>query len=247
MTPPRAVTFDFWQTLVSERRGAMRAMQIERWIATLTEAKQPRAEAELVDAFAANWALFEDRWRSNTGSWGATQTVDFVGARLGLTLADGLRAALIENFHIVGEAAELELAPGVRECLEALGRAGCVLGIVCDVGLTDSPTLRARLDAFGLLEYFDAWSFSDETGWFKPAEQAFRPALEGLGVPADAAAHIGDNERTDVAGAKALGMVAVQYTGLAKLGGWLPEQLSPSTLADHVVEELSEVPSVLGF
>ncbi len=200
-----------------------------------------------MDAFAANWALFEDRWRTNAGPWGATQTVDFVGARLGLTLADGLRAALIENFRIVGGTAELELAPGVRECLEALRSAGCVLGIVCDVGLTDSPTLRARLDAFGLLEYFDAWSFSDETGWFKPAEQAFRPALDGLGVPADAAAHIGDNERTDVAGAKALGMVAVQYTGLAKLGGWLPEQLSPSTLADHVVEELSEVPSVLGF
>ena len=79
------------------------------------------------------------------------------------------------------------------------------------------------------------------------AEQGFRPALEGLGVPADAAAHIGDNERTDVAGAKALGMVAVQYTGLAKLGGWLPEQLAPSRLADHVVEDLAQVPSVLGF
>ena len=141
MTPPRAVTFDFWQTLVSERRGAMRAMQIERWIATITEAKQPRSEAELGDAFTANWALFEDRWRTNTGSWGATQTVDLrSGARLGLTLADGLRAALIENFRLVGETAELELARGVRECLEALGRAGCVLGIVCDV--LDSPTPR---------------------------------------------------------------------------------------------------------
>ena len=34
-------------------------------------------------------------------------------------------------------------------------------------------------------------------------------------------------------------MVAVQYTGLAKLGGWLPEQLAPSRLADHVVEDLA--------
>ena len=34
----RAVTFDFWQTLVSERRGDMRAMQVDRWIDTLAAA-----------------------------------------------------------------------------------------------------------------------------------------------------------------------------------------------------------------
>ncbi len=246
MTPPRAVTFDFWQTLVSERRGAMRAMQIERWLATLTEAKQPRSEADLVDAFAANWALFEDRWRRNAGPWGAANTVDFVSARLGVAPSDGLRAALIDNFRIVGETAELQPAPGVRECLEALRRAGCVLGIVCDVGLTGSSTLRARLDGFGLLDYFDAWSFSDETGWFKPAEQAFRPALDGLGVEAADAAHVGDNERTDVAGAKGMGMIAVQYTGLSRLGGWLPEQ-QPGTLADRVVDDLVDLPAIFGL
>jgi putative hydrolase of the HAD superfamily len=97
------------------------------------------------------------------------------------------------------------------------------------------------------LDFFDAWSFSDETGWFKPAAEAFRPTLEGLGVAAVDAAHVGDNERTDIAGAKALGMVAVQYTGLAALGGWLPEQLSPSKLADHVIDDLAEVPGALGF
>ena len=121
-----------------------------------------------------------------------------------------------------------------------------MLGIVCDVGLTDSATLRRRLEGFGLLGFFDAWSFSDETGWFKPAAEAFEPALAGLGVdPADAA-HVGDNERADVAGAKALGMVAVQYTGLAGMGAWLPEQQSGS-LADHVVEDLTTLPAVLGF
>ena len=247
MTPPRAVTFDYWQTLVSERRGEMRSMQIDRWLATLAEAGQSRTEVDLAGAFAANWEVFEDRWRTNAGPWGAADSVGFVSEHLGLEMSDGLRMALIENFHIVGRTADLHPAPGVRACLEALRAAGCVLGIVCDVGLTDSRMLRARLEGFGLLHFFDAWSFSDETGWFKPAAEAFLPTLDGLGVAPDEAAHIGDNERTDVAGAKALGMVAVQYTGLATLGGWLPEQLSPSKLADHVVEELAEVPGVLGF
>ncbi|MEP6759113.1 MAG: HAD family hydrolase [Actinomycetota bacterium] len=246
MTPPRAVTFDYWQTLVSERHGEMRAMQIDRWIATLSKAAQPRTREELEDAFAANWVVFEDRWRANAGPWGPTESVDLVGRRLDLTLTDGLRGELVENFRIVGEVAELHPAPGVHECLTSLQEAGCALGIVCDVGLTGSVTLRARLERFGLLSFFDAWSFSDETGWFKPAAEAFRPALDGLGVaPADAA-HIGDNERTDVAGAKALGMIAVQYTGLASLAAWLPEQ-RPGTLADHVLEDLTELPAVLGF
>ena len=245
MTPPRAVTFDYWQTLVSERRGEMRAMQIERWVATLSEAGQPRTEDELTDAFEANRAVFEDRWRTNDGPWGAAASVGFVAERLGLVLTDDLRTRLVENFRIVGETAELHPAPGVERCLRTLQEAGCVLGIVCDVGLTDSPTLRGRLEGFGLLRYFDAWSFSDETGWFKPAAQAFRPALDGLGVPPEHAAHVGDNERTDVAGAKALGMVAVQYTGLVPFGAWLPEQ-QPGTLADHVVEDLAALPAILG-
>lgn len=247
MTRPLAVTFDYWQTLVSERRGEMRAMQIDRWVATLAEAGQSRTEVDLTGAFAANWEVFDQRWRTNAGPWGAADSVGFVGDHLGLEMSDDLRMALVENFRIVGRTAELHPAPGVRECLEALRANGCTLGIVCDVGLTDSLTLRARLEGFGLLDFFDAWSFSDETGWFKPAEEAFRPALEGLGVAADDAAHVGDNERTDIAGAKALGMVAVQYTGLATLGGWLPEQLSPSKLADHIVDDLAEVPAALGF
>ena len=189
MTPPLAVTFDYWQTLVSERRGEMRAMQIDRWLTTLAAAGQPRTEVDLTGAFAANWEVFEERWRTNAGPWGAAASVGFVSEHLGLEMNDDLRAALIENFRIVGRTAELHPAPGVRACLEALKGAGCVLGIVCDVGLTDSPTLRARLDGFGLLDFFDAWSFSDETGWFKPAAEAFRPALEGLGVPADAMPH----------------------------------------------------------
>lgn len=245
MTPPRAVTFDYWQTLVSERRGDMRAMLIERWVATLAEAGQPRTDTQLGEAFAANWEIFDTRWRDNAGQWGAGDSVGFVAQRLGISLDDGVRARLVDTFRIVGETAPLHAAPGLLECLATLKHAGCVLGIVCDVGLTGSTTLRARLQDFGVLSFFDAWAFSDETGWFKPAAEAFAPALEGLAVPPDEAAHVGDNERTDVAGAKALGMIAVQYTGFASLAAWLPEQ-RPGRLADHVVDDLASLPGVLG-
>jgi len=246
VSPLRAVTFDFWQTLVAEAPGHMRAMQLERWETSLADAGQHRSSEEIEAAFAANWERFEERWHTNTGPYTPGDAVEFVTTHLDISPVDGLHEGLLEHFRIVGETAELRVAPGLEGCLVTLRAAGLRLGIVCDVGLTSSPTLRARLDGFGLLSYFDAWSFSDETGWFKPAPEAFRPVLDAFGVdPADAA-HVGDNARTDIAGAKALGMIAVQYLGLATDPPRYPSQ-RPSPLADHVIDDLATLPKVLGI
>ena len=197
----RAVTFDYWQTLVAERPGGMRDVRLRLWAEELARVGQPRTAEDLDDAFVANWTMFDERWLANTGQWGAVETVDFVGERLALSFEDGLRDRLIDTFRIVAERADLVTAPNLEPCLRALQGAGLRLGIVCDVGLTAGAVLRERLEAFGLLGYFDAWSFSDETGWFKPAAEAFGPALSGLGVEPGDAAHVGDNDRTDIAGA----------------------------------------------
>ena len=75
-------------------------------------------------------------------------------------------------------------------------------------------SLRHLLEINGVLEYFDHWSFSDDVGVYKPDPAIFDHALAGLGRidPADAA-HIGDLRRTDVAGARAMGMLALRYRG----------------------------------
>jgi HAD superfamily hydrolase (TIGR01549 family) len=242
----RAVTFDFWQTLVAETPGQMRAMQLERWSTSLAEAGQRRSAAEIEAAFAANWERFEERWNANTGQYTPADAVTFVTEHLGVTTADGLHEHLVDHYRVVGETAELRVAPGAEDCLRTLRDAGAQLAIVCDVGLTSSPTLRARLESSGLLRWFDAWSFSDETGWFKPAPEAFLHALDALGADPSEAAHVGDNARTDVAGAKALGMVAVQYMGLALDPPRYPSQ-RPSPEADHVIDDLSALPAVLAI
>ena len=75
----------------------------------------------------------------------------------------------------------------------------------------------ASSSATALLGYFDHWSFSDEVGWYKPAPEIFRHALDGLGgVAPERAAHVGDLRRTDVAGARAMGMTAVRYRGVVR-------------------------------
>jgi putative hydrolase of the HAD superfamily len=240
----RAVTFDFWHTLVAEHPGTMRRMQLDRWGRLLARVGQPRDPADIQSAFAKNWQRFEEHWWTNTGQYTPTDSVLFLTQELSVDATDELRADLIDSFRVVGETADLEVAPGLEPCLRTLRAKGVPLGIVCDVGLTPSLTLRVRLERLGVLDAFDAWSFSDETGVFKPAPEAFLAALDPLGVDPRDAAHIGDNERTDIAGANALGMVSVRYQGLLRITGLL-DGLRFDGVADHVVDDIATLPEVL--
>ena len=238
-----AVTFDFWDTLVAMDGASitMRDRQIDGFADVLLAHGHSYERDRLVEVFAENWTRFEEAWESNAGQYTPSDATDFIVARLGTPVTAELRADLVEAFHVVGARADLDPAPGIAECLHTLKGAGLRIGIVCDVGLTPSPVLRDRLEGFGLLQRFDAWAFSDETGWFKPAAEAFRPALQGLGVvDASRAAHVGDNPRTDVAGAQALGMTTIRYTALRDM----PPDAMPD--ADHVTSEHRAIPALLG-
>ncbi len=110
----------------------------------------------------------------------------------------------IENASLL---ADLELLPGVRETIPALAAAGYRLGIISDTSLTTGRILRSFLEKDGLLDCFTALTFSDETGYPKPDRRMFESTLAELGADPAQAVHVGDTPRTDIAGAKALGMV----------------------------------------
>jgi putative hydrolase of the HAD superfamily len=243
-----AVTFDFWETLVSERNGGraeevgtMRAMQLRGWLEVLSAAGSDRTEGQVAAAFDRNWERFHERWYANEPH-GLAEATEEICLALDVDPSPQVRAELTDVAVRVGRTAPLHLAPGIEGSLRTLKEAGVRLGIVCDVGMTPSPVLRERLEGFGILDAFDAWSFSDETRCFKPFEPAFRHALAGLGdVDPAKAAHVGDGRRTDVAGARALGMTTIRYRYFHDA----PEDSGPE--ADHVVDDHGRVPAVLGI
>jgi FMN phosphatase YigB (HAD superfamily) len=243
-----AVTFDFWDTLVSEgdgidaeEEGSIRAGQRRRWSEILEEAGTPVDDLAIERAFDRNWEVFHERWRSNV-QHGPPEATPVICDLLGVDPTAEVRSALVESFAEAGRQAPLRLANSVEPTLRSLKEAGLRIGIICDVGMTSSPTLRERLDAFGVLELFDHWSFSDEVGCFKPWPGIFRHALAGLGVREPATvAHVGDNRRTDVAGAHAMGMIAVRYTGF-----WDDPSASGDE-ADRVLDDHASIPAALGI
>lgn len=214
--PPRAVTFDYWNTLCYEPDiDRRRALVAESWSAVFSESGITVDQAAVFSGYDAARREYWSAWHANrqyTGTDAAHTLLAHLGSE-GRPAA--LTEALVDAFHACSESTEVVAIDGVDAVLDALNSAGVKVGIVCDVGLMPSSYLRRHLDRHGLLGSFDHWSFSDEVGVYKPDRRIFEHALAGLGGvdPADAV-HVGDRRRTDVAGAQAMGMRSLRFTGV---------------------------------
>jgi len=241
MTAIEAVTFDFWNTLVFELRGELRSRRLEAWAGLLEEAGFALERARLDAVYEGAWEAYLASWKANE-QFLAAQAAEHIIENLGFAVPGDVREALIEAFGRAGTDVELHLADGVEACLRTLKGAGIKLGIICDVGFTPSHTLRDHLIRHGVLPLFDHWSFSDEVGAYKPSPVIFEHALDGLGGPVPSrVAHVGDIRRTDVAGARGMGMMSVRYTGIEDDAS----QSEPE--AHHVVDHFDRLPGVLGL
>lgn len=241
--PIEAVTFDHWNTLVYEEAGALRGARLDAWMGILEGVGFAVERQRLDAAFASSWDRFVASWERDEQYTAVEAAIDIV-EELGFDVPDDVHTELVEVFTGVGDKAELYLCDHVEETLRALKSAGVRLGIICDVGMTPSTVLRANLERRGVLELFDHWSFSDDVGAYKPSRVIFEHALTGLGVAAERAAHVGDLRRTDVAGARAMGVVAVRYRGVFDD---ISEEVAQFPEGDHVIDDHLRLPEVLGI
>ncbi|MDQ6697311.1 MAG: HAD family hydrolase [Actinomycetota bacterium] len=240
-----AVTFDFWNTLIREDSQA-RDRRVDAWLGLL-EGEGVALEREHVgDAFTASWKTFQQHWMDNR-VYGAPDAVSDILGHLGLDPPSDVHDALVDVLTDPSREHDPLPTDNIDACLEQLSRAGVRLGIICDVGLTPSRTLRRYLDGHGLLRYFDHWSFSDDVGTYKPDPAIFRHAHVGLGVDDPTrSAHVGDLRRTDIAGAQSLGIVAVRYAGVFDDPGSSTDG-SDQVEGDHVVADHADLPAALGL
>ena len=93
------------------------------------------------------------------------------------------------------------------------------------------------LDEAGALDLFEVRVFSSDRRSVKPSARIFRKALSGLGVGPDAAVHVGDSLKRDVAGARAAGLASV-WIGNAE------DAHGHATAPDVVIDSLRDLPCV---
>lgn len=232
----KAVTFDLWNTLLEnkdfteQRIGFLEATLGDEGI-FLSKSELLRAYEEASEKYLREWEIkhvhldVESRVEHILSALGIPSTVELLR-----TVAEGFMNAYVVDLPA--------LKGGVKETLEALS-GEYRMGIISDTGVTPGSIIRQHLEGHGLLQHFTSTVFSDEAGYCKPDARVFRRALDELDAEPDEAVHVGDLLRTDVAGAKGIGMKAVWVSETQK---YPQGEVRP----DHVIKGLPDLLDVLG-
>lgn len=124
-------------------------------------------------------------------------------AELGIADEDG---SLAEHLMTGFKRAEWWSAyDDVIPTLETLKEAGFRVSTIANA----RHLIMGRLHHTGLLERFDAITYSEEVGYKKPDARLFEVALGRMNVTADRTVHVGDRIREDVQGATSFGLRAI--------------------------------------
>lgn len=229
----RAFLFDLDDTILDEGDAE------EAWRAACERAAggEPRVDAEalLVAIGRARAWYWSDPERHREGRLdlraARSRLVAMALGDLGLDRS-GLADCIADAYGDLRDAA-VRPFPGAVETLERLNARGLLLALVSNGG---SAAQRAKIERFGLSQYFQRILIEGEFGVGKPDERIFRAAMQGLGVAPVEAAMVGDNLDWDVAAAQGVGLFGVWVDSS---GAGLPA--ASSVRPDLVIRALPEL------
>jgi len=235
----RAVTLDYWNTLFVDTRGRERERRRAELLRRELEQLGHRLPAGAYgDALRAGYDFFDRVWRDEARTPTSGEIVDVVLGALRAQAPAEVHARITSAFELLLLELPPDPVPGVVYTLPALAER-YRLAVVCDTGYSPGSVLRELLDRHCMTPLFDYLYFSNEHGMSKPDVRVFKHTLVQLGVPAGEAAHVGDMQRTDIAGAQAAGMSAVHFVGASSRD-------AEHSTADALVRHFEELPAALG-
>ena len=237
----RAITFDYWDTLYEgaalPERVALRHDAVRQLLHALGH---PLPEPEFTELYRASGDEAERWWREEHRGYTTDERIRWILGRLGIERPE-------ECEHVARAVQAVDdallrhpprLLPGAAGAVRRLG-ASYALGIVSDTGFASGRAQDRLLAHDGLRELFRTAIYSMDVGHAKPRPEPFRAALHALGFRAAEVIHIGDNERTDVRGALALGMRAIRIDLVRQSGPSAGEFVARSyrELTDYLLAE----------
>lgn len=201
MSRVKAVVFDMDDTLLNWREAEQGAIG---QLAALHFAAHGVPEARVREVYDAVMA-------ENFAAWKSQRKWMYIDVRLRL-LSERLRTHdrlktedLVATFSREATS-RLAFLEGAEQALRAARSAGRKTALLTN---GRSEVQRPKVFAFGLHTEVDFVGITGELGAWKPDPNAFNLVLDRLGVRADHAVMVGDNEDFDITPAKALGMQTV--------------------------------------
>jgi putative hydrolase of the HAD superfamily len=219
----RAVTLDFWNTLLDDShppaRDEVRTARLYEIVAPYGYAPGPEA---IHAAFVKVWRHFDRIWFKKSRTPSTAESAAVLLRALRIRLPQEARERVVTMLEEIILESPPRTVEGVPETLP----------------LSPGRVLRRVLELHGLEQWFAAFFFSDEHGWSKPDPRAFLTPLAALGVAPAEAVHVGDIQRTDIAGAQAAGLQAIHFVGVNSAD-------LPVSSAQAVVARFSELPAAI--
>ena len=239
MTNKNMVSIDFWNTLVDPVAGSDERYyaRIEAINDVASRHNKTINEEQVEETFTAVSDHFHDIWLNDHRTPKSNELTGLLLQHLGIPATDDDISELSERIQQSLLKGPPALAPNVREVVSELATK-YTLVIISDTMYTPGKVLRAYLAERDMAQFFSGYVFSDEKGYSKPDTRAFTSALDIAQSKPESSYHIGDLEPTDIVGAKASGMKALLYVGLA---GEEPEETS----ADHVTTSWKHAGNIL--
>ena len=236
---PEAVTFDCWNTLIAEEDWHLaHGLRVDALGEAVRAGGIDVAEEDVARAFDRAWERHMALWRDGAVS-GAAEVAAWGLALLGAAADGPPLKQLVMRFEEASHSSRLVALEGAEETLRRLDAKGVRQALICDSGLTPGRVVRQHLERLGLLRFLSAQIFSDEVGVPKPSPRIFRVALDALGSDPAHSVHVGDLRRTDVAGARGVGMVTVRLRSRN-------DDVAPLADADQVADSHAHLCDLLG-
>jgi putative hydrolase of the HAD superfamily len=221
----RAVIFDWGGTLTPWHAVDHEALWLSVCSAHFPAAMAADTAAAIRAAETSLWRQAEDVQRS--------ATLEHLFARAGISVPDGFLDSYFGAWdpHTFTD-------PDVAPLLRSLRAQGIRTGVLSNTMWPRSAHERVFLrdDVLGLI---DGAVFTSEIPWTKPHPEAFRAAMNAVGVTDSASCvFVGDRPYDDIYGAKGAGMRAVLLPndGVPPFDGAVP---------DAIISRLAELPAYL--
>lgn len=234
----RAVTIDFWNTLYDSSGGPDRARHRNRAVEEQLQRLGLHFEEDVLKAAHKSvWHYFNDAWKTEHRTPESPELVNHFWQCLGVAPD----AQAVESVATAFAEGVLHNAPrpmpGALEAVRALAEKYHI-ALISDTAFSPGRILRRLMERDGFGPYFHRYSFSDETGVSKPHPKAWDAALHGVDYQPSDVVHIGDIERTDIAGARNRGHRALLFAGDPNPS--MPEEYGSETSADATIHRWEE-------
>jgi FMN phosphatase YigB (HAD superfamily) len=239
----KAVAFDFGMTLVSVKRPNAELDQAFETIATLLTERNydpvpgaARLRSAIGDTVDAIFSAHEEKGELKESDHLATVASAYRAIGLDLAPQDLIDVVVIEQ---KAWWSGITMGSSAASVLKQLRVSGLKVG-VCSNAPYYSRATHEQFQQLGLVELVDEVVLSADVGYRKPSPVIFARILEQLETPATNTIFVGDRQREDIAGAAKAGMRTVRIREHFDDDSGVWE-------ADAVIEEISQLPALLGI